>query len=124
MAAYEYHVVNEYDSSSSDATYTVCVRVDLRIADLKERIQKAILTCNCPGWCRRCSDGTDASRTCKHVRQEAPALAHFKANGGSLHAHVQPKIAPVAAPPPAPPNVLTEPPPVKRGRWAGLRIQR
>ena len=26
MAAYEYHVVNEYDSSSSDATYTVCVQ--------------------------------------------------------------------------------------------------
>ena len=124
MAAYEYHVVNEYDSSSSDATYTVCVRVDLRIADPMERIQRAVLSCNCAGWCRRCPDGTDASRTCKHVRQEAAALAHFKTNGGSLHAPAQPKIAPVAAPPAAPLNVLTEPPPVKRGRWAGLRIQR
>jgi len=124
MAAYEYHVVDEYDSSSSDATYTVCVRVDLRIADPKERIQKAILTCNCAGWCRRCPDGTDASRTCRHVRQEAAALVRFKANGGSLHTPVQPRIISFAASRPALSNVLTEPPPVKRGRWAGLRIQR
>jgi len=41
-----------------------------------------------------------------------------------LHTPVQPEIAPVAAPSLAPLNVLTEPPPVKRGRWAGLRIQR
>ena len=124
MAAYEYHVVNEYDSSSSDATYTVCVRVDTRIRDHQERIARAMLTCNCPGFTHRCPDGTDASRTCKHVRQEAAALARFKSNGGTLHAPVQPKIAPVAAPSPAPLNVLTEPPPVKRGRWAGLRIQK
>jgi hypothetical protein len=120
MAAYEYHVVNEYDSSSSDATYTVCVRVDTRIRDSQERIARAMLTCNCHGFTHRCPDGTDASRTCKHVRQEAAALARFKANGGSLHASVQSKVTSVTAPP----NVLTEPPPVKRGRWAGLRIQR
>jgi hypothetical protein len=124
MAAYEYHVVNEYDSSSSDATYTVCVRVDTRIRDPQERIARAMLTCNCPGFTRRCPDGTDASRTCRHIRQEAAALARFKANGGSLHAPLHLRITPVAAPPPAPLNVLTEPPPVKRGRWAGLRIQR
>ena len=123
MAAYEYHVVNEYASSSSDATYTVCVRVDLRIADQAERIQRAELSCNCRGWTLHV-DRTTGRRTCKHVRQEADALARFKANGGSLHAPAQPEIAPVAAPSPAPPNVLTEPPPVKHGRWAGLRIQR
>jgi len=124
MAAYEYHVVNEYDSSSSDATYTVCVRVDTRVRNPQERIARAMLTCNCPGFTRRCPDGTDASRMCRHVRQEAAALAHFKANGGSLHTPVQPEIAPVAAPSLAPLDVLTEPPPVERGRWAGLRIQR
>ena len=115
MAAYQYHVVNEYNSSSSDTIYTVCIRVDLRLGPT-ERIEKALLTCGCPGWTKRCADGTDASRTCKHVRQEAAALAHFKANGGSLLAPTQPLTAPV--------TVLTEPPPVKRGRWAGLRIQK
>jgi len=114
MAAYQYHVVNEYHSSSSDAIYTVCIRVDLRLGPT-ERIDRALLTCGCPGWTKRCPDGTDASRTCKHVRQEAAALARFKANGGSLHAQAQPTAVPI---------VLDEPPPVKRGRWAGLRIQR
>ncbi len=123
MAAYHYHVVREYDSSSSDATYTVCVRVDLRITDPKQRIEQAILTCNCRGWCLRAPDGTDASRTCRHVRQEAEALARFKANNGSLNVPAQPKSMPKAAPPPTP-EVLTEPPPVRRGRWTGLRIQK
>ena len=123
MAAYEYHVVNEYASSSSDATYTVCVRVDLRIADQAERIQRAELTCNCRGWTLHV-DRTTGRRTCKHVHQEAAALARFKANGGSLHTSAPLRVATPSVPDPAPTNVLTEPPPVKRGRWAGLRIQR
>lgn len=76
--AYQFHPVATHFSSSSDKAYTVCVREDTRIADPNERKQAAILTCNCPGWTRRCPDGTDASRTCKHVKAEAHKLAQFK----------------------------------------------
>ncbi len=119
MAAYEYHVVREYESSSSDAVYTVCIRVDTRIADPTTRRQRAILSCNCAGWTRRCLDGTDASRRCRHVKQEAAALEAFRA--GAPGVPQPPSGQPEAV---AQDAVLSEPPPVRRGRWAGLRVPR
>jgi hypothetical protein len=89
--AWLYHPIAEYQSSSSDKVYTVCIREDDRIADAHERRQAAILTCCCPGWTRRCPSGTDESRTCRHVEQEAGALRRFKAD-------VSAKIAQPAAP--------------------------
>jgi len=79
MPAYQYHPIATHPSSSSDKVYTVCIREDTRITSPAERRQAALLTCNCPGWTRRCPDGTDASRTCRHTQAEARKLAQFKA---------------------------------------------
>jgi len=89
--AWLYHPIAEHPSSSSDKIYTVCIREDDRITDADERRRAAILTCCCPGWTRRCPGGTDESRACRHVEQEAGALRRFKAD-------VSAKFAQPAAP--------------------------
>lgn len=81
MAAYLFHPISTHPSSSSNKTYTVCIREDMRITDPAKRRQAAILTCNCAGWCVSKSNRgkPDAERTCRHVKAEAEALAQFKA---------------------------------------------
>ena len=94
--AWLYHPIEEYQSSSSDKVYTVCIREDDRIADAHERRQAARLTCNCMGFTRRCPGGLDENRTCRHVEQEAAALCLFKASAGAKVA--QPTAKPQTAP--------------------------
>jgi hypothetical protein len=134
MKAYQYIYVNEYPSSSDpDTTYTVYIRLDNRITSQAERVQAAILSCNCKGWCiLRVPGGTDADRSCRHTRAEANTLARFKANGGTLNpssaaapsasssgSTAMPQIAqPVAG------MVFDEPLPTRRSRWAGLLVLR
>jgi hypothetical protein len=131
MKAYQYIFVDEYPSSSDpDTTYTVYIRLDNRIATQAERVQSAILSCSCKGWCiLRVPGGTDADRSCRHTRAEANTLARFKANGGTLApssavassassgSTAAPQITqPVAG------MVFDAPLPTKRSRWAGLLV--
>ncbi len=131
MAAYQYIFVNEYPSSSDpDTVYTLYVRIDNRIASPTERIEKAILSCNCKGWTfLRIPGGTDADRTCKHTKAEASILARFKANGGRLTSPTATvplvSTAPSATPQitkPVAGMVFDTPLPTKRSRWAGLLV--
>ena len=95
--AWLYHPIAEHPSSSSDKIYTVCIREDDRIIDADARRQAARLTCNCPGFTRRCPDGLDENRTCRHIEQEAGALRRFKANASAKVAQpAAPKSAPTA----------------------------
>lgn len=115
MAAYVYHVVNEYQSSHDDETwYTVCIREDTRIGNLDERRQRAILTCSCRGWILHCPGGKDENRSCRHTKAEAAALAKFKRGASQT---TQPQSQPQ-------PIVLDEAPKVYKGRggrWRALR---
>ncbi len=131
MKAYQYIFVNEYPSSSDpDTTCTVYIRLDNRIASQTERVQAAILSCSCKGWCiLRVPGGTDADRSCRHTKAEANTLARFKANGETLNPSSA--IAPsalsgsTAAPQIAQPvagMVFDEPLPTRRSRWAGLLV--
>jgi hypothetical protein len=73
LETYNYVIVESgIPSSSSDATYTVKIRLDTRL-ELPERIREAALTCNCPGWTKRAKDG----RTCRHVRENEDILEKF-----------------------------------------------
>ena len=103
--AWLYHPISEHPSSSSDKIYTVCIREDDRIIDADARRQAARLTCNCMGFTRRCPDGLDENRTCRHVEQESGALRRFKANASAKAAQpaapksaLKGKVAPATAP--------------------------
>src|SRR5512136_819169 len=68
----QYLPIAQYKSlSTPNKQYTVCIRTT----------GKPVLTCNCPGWTRRCPDGTDASRTCRHVEAERQALTKYLRKG-------------------------------------------
>jgi len=134
--AWLYHPIAEHPSSSSDKVYTVCIREDDRITDADERRRAAILTCCCPGWTRRCPSGTDESRTCRHVEQEAEALRRFKADVSAKIAQPaaptapKSKVAPATAPRQSRPErvdatewvTLTEAPKVRSAMRAALEL--
>ena len=116
--AWLYHPIAEYQSSSSDKIYTVCVREDDRIADADERRRAARLTCNCMGFTRRCPSGKDESRTCRHVEQEADALRRFKSNASAKA--TQPAAAPKGKASPATGPRQPEPDRATATEWVTL----
>jgi len=68
-----YLPIQTYASKSTPGVrYTVCIRTNGG---------EPILTCNCPGWTRRCPTGEDSSRTCRHVLENGRALEQYKTKG-------------------------------------------
>ena len=73
MNAYTYFLVeDEIPSSSTNATYAVKIRLDNRLDSL-ERIQEAVLTCDCKGWTQRAKE----PRSCKHTKEREGILEDF-----------------------------------------------
>ena len=78
-----YLFVSKHESNSSKKIYTVKVRLDNKIGNEVRRARAALLTCDCPGWTRRCNTDryshayTIAGRDCRHIRAEQNALDEF-----------------------------------------------
>ena len=104
-----YLFVSKHESSSSNKIYTVKVQLDNKIGDEVRRAKDAFLTCDCPGWTRRCNTDrynhsyTIAGRDCRHVRVEQNALTEFASivvrkpsslsDHGLLNGHTELRVA-------------------------------